>query len=201
MKRIKLIAMIIYSIAALAVSSFAFAAVPVPFGWYLETNFGQAKPLHKNYPGTINNSTEFGFNFNGGYKFNPFISGELGYTNYGNTRIDNSFGNQAAKDSRYAFDIAAKLTLPVWGTGAEIFGKIGAARLVSDLNENDYNAAVSNLVFNTGVHSSIGLYGGAGADFGITQHILANVQWAVSHGNGRTGGMLNLYSGGLSYIF
>jgi opacity protein-like surface antigen len=187
-------------IALAALSSVAIAAMPVPFGWYIEGNVGEAKPLHKYYPGTIKNTHEIGFNFNGGYKFNPFVSGEVGYTNYGATRIDNSFGNQAAKDCRIAFDIAAKLSLPIWGTGAEIFGKLGAGRLMTDLNTNDYNATVNNLQFNTGTHSATGLYAGAGADYSITTHILVNAQWALARGNGRTGD-LNLYSGGLSYIF
>ena len=184
----------------LAASSLSLAAMPVPFGWYLETNFGMAKPLHKTYPGTVENNTEFGFNFNGGYKFNPFVSGEVGYSNYGNTRIDNSFGNQAAKDFSYAFNIAAKLSLPIWGTGAEVFGKLGAARLYSDLNTNDYNASIDNLQFNTGTHSAVGLYAGAGADFAIMPQVIANLQWSLARGNGRTGD-LNLYSGGISYIF
>ncbi len=176
------------------------AAMTVPFGWYLETNQGESIANSKSYPGSSIDRKGYGYNFDGGYKFNPWFSAEIGYSGFANTVIKNSAGAQAAKDEHYSYDISGKLMLPVGGTGAELFGKLGVARVNSNVKVNYANAALNNLTYQSGVHDTTGVYLAAGADYGITPHVLVNVEGACSRGNNKTGN-LYLYSGGLSYIF
>jgi hypothetical protein len=177
----------------------AFAAMPLPFGWYIEGNLGESYATSKSYPtpSTLKKNG-FGGNINGGYKFNPFFAGEIGVTDYAETRINNAAGELAAKDQHYSYDITSKIMLPVGTSGVELFGKIGAARSNSDVTV--YQAAsLNNLVFNNGSHYSTNFYFGAGVDYAILTHLVANLQWAQAQGSNMVGNS-NLYSAGLSWI-
>jgi hypothetical protein len=176
----------------------ALAAMPVPYGWYAEANLGDSKAWNKPYPGSVQR-TGFGYNFDGGYKFNTFVAGEVGISEYAPTRIKNSAGQQAAKDTHYSYDIAGKIMLPFGGLGVEAFGKLGVTRISSDETVNAANAALDGLVFYPGTHYVTGIYMAAGADYANTHHLLVNLQWARARGSNKTGN-LDLYSGGLSYI-
>jgi OOP family OmpA-OmpF porin len=178
----------------------ATAAIVVPYGWYLEANVGASNASDKTYPGNVDN-TGLGESLNLGYKFTPFVAGEVGYANYANSRIKTaSAGTHVAKDRHYSYEIAGKLMLPIGTTGAEVFGKLGVGRINSNVTVMDANAAAAaGYSFNAGTHSANGLYLGAGADYAITPNLLVNGQWARQKGSNNTGD-LDLYSLGLAYI-
>jgi opacity protein-like surface antigen len=182
--------------ACLCVVTVAHAEFSAPHGWYLEGNLGDSKVTGKSYPGNAH-ANGFGFNFNAGLKINPYIAGEIGYTNYAFTRINNYSGQQVAKDQHYSYDVAGKLIMPVGATGFEAFVKAGGAWLQTDLSVNS-SVPLQGLNFNSGTHNTTGLFVGAGVDYTITPHILVNLQWQDARGNSSTGD-LNLFSGGLSY--
>jgi opacity protein-like surface antigen len=176
----------------------ASADFSAPRGWYLEGNLGEAKVYNLNVPGKINNSG-FGVNISGGVKINPYLAGEIGYTNYATTIVKNYTGQQIANVKHYSYDAAARVIMPAGATGAEFFVKVGWAGLNTNLSINN-NVPLDNLTFkNSGNNNTSGIYLGAGVDYTITPHILANVQWAEARGNSSTGN-LSLFSGGLSYI-
>jgi hypothetical protein len=188
------------SIALFTHVNSANAAMTVPFGWYVGTNQGVSRAYNKYYPGGSIQRTGYGFSIDGGYRINLFLAGEIGYSHFAATNINNSAGNQAASDSHYSFDLAGKLILPIGNTGAELYGKLGVARVKSNLGVNAANAAVNHLAFTAGSSCATGVYAAAGAEYSITSHFLANLQWARSQGNRYTGNM-NLSSLGLAYIF
>jgi hypothetical protein len=168
---------------------------------YAEGNAGQSR-VSQGYP-TPSSSTNsgFGWNANGGYKFNPFAAAEVGYTRYADVRVRNSLGTNVASNSHYSYDIIAKGIMPIGTTGAEIFVKAGISRIQSNISITNYAAAAaSGLVFKTGTHISSGVYMGAGGEYSVTPNLLINLQWAKAKGTSSTGDG-NLYSGGLSFIF
>jgi hypothetical protein len=180
--------------------NYAHAAMTVPFGWYIGTNQGVSRAYNKYYPGSSIQRTGYGLSVEGGYKFNLYLAGEVGYSHFAATNIKNSAGNQAASDSHYSLDLAGKLMLPVGDTGAAVYGKVGVARVKSNLGINEANAALNHLTYTAGSSLAVGVYAAAGVEYSITPHILVNGQWARSQGNHYTGNM-NLTSLGLSYIF
>jgi opacity protein-like surface antigen len=194
----RLIALV--SIALCTSVTAAYASMTVPFGLYIGTNQGISRAYNKSYPGSSIKHTGYGFSLEAGYRINLYIAGEIGYSHFAPTTINNSVGNQAASDSHYAFDLAGKLILPIGNTGAEVYGKVGVARVKSNLGVNAANAAVNNLSYTPGSSCATGVYAAGGAEYAITPHFSANLQWARSQGNRYTGNM-NLSSLGLSYIF
>lgn len=196
MKKIRLLT----AVAVLCTSASTFAAMSVPYGWYLEGNAGQSR-ISQNYTNGTADRNGFGWNANAGYKFSPFIAGEVGYTHYADVSIRNTFGSKAASNSHYSYDIAAKGILPVGVTGFELFVKVGAARMNSNLSITSYPAvAVGGMVLDTGTHMTTGWYFGGGGEYSFTPNMLLNLQWARANGSSSTG-TGNLYSAGLSYLF
>ncbi len=188
------------SIALFTPVTTVYASMTVPFGWYVGTNQGISRAYNKSYPGSSVKHTGYGFSFEGGYRINLYLAGEVGYSHYAATQINNSAGNQAASDSHYAFDLAGKLILPFGNTGAELYGKAGVARVKSNLGVNAANAALNHLTYTPGSSCATGVYAAGGVEYAIIPHLLVNLQWARAQGNKYTGNM-NLSSLGLSYIF
>ena len=187
------------SLVVLSMATLTKAAVAVPYGWYVEGNVGKSNASNKSFAGVVKN-TGLGESINLGYKFTTFVAGEIGVANYANTRIESSTGANVAKDRHYSYDIAGKLMLPIGGTGAEVFGKLGIGRINSKVTVTNPSLAAANAyVFNAGTHSANGLYLGAGADYAIMPNVLVNAQWARQRGSNNTGN-LDLYSVGLAYI-
>lgn len=191
------------TLAALActLTSSVFAAMPVPLGWYLEVNGGGSSAQDKNYGnGTTIDRSGWGWNGNIGYKFMPYFATELGYTSYAPSKIKNSsLDTQAAKDTHYSVDLAAKGILPLTNSGAELFAKLGAARLNSHTSVTN-QSAMTGLNFTVGTRNSIGYYLGLGAEYAFMPNFIGVAQWARAKGNSNTGA-LDLYSIGLAYIF
>jgi opacity protein-like surface antigen len=191
---------LLISLALFSFTNLAMAAVAVPYGWYVEGNVGKSNVSAKNYPGKDKNSG-VGASVNAGYKFTPFIAGEIGITHYEDTKILTNTNATVAKDKHYSYDIAGKLMLPVGGTGVEVFGKLGLGRTYSKVRvTNPGLAAVNNMAFDQAAHTTSGLYMAAGMDYAVMPNVLANLQWARQKGSSHSGN-LDLYSLGLAYIF
>lgn len=181
----------------LLLSLSAQAAFPPPQGWYLEGNAGFSTVTSKSYNAPNVRRSGTGWNLNLGYKLTPFFSAEGGYTHYFPTRIYN--GPKLGQDTHYSYDLAAKATLPISDSSVDFFGKLGVARVHSDVQIKN-QALASGLNLNPGGHNVTGLYLALGMEYYFAPSIAANIQWARSHGNNETGD-LNLYAAGLSYNF
>lgn len=182
---------------SLLVSPAAQAAFPPPQGWYVEGNGGYSTVSSKSYDAPNVRRSGSGWNLNFGYKLTTFFSAEAGYTHYFPTRIYN--GPKLGQDTHYSYDLAAKATLPISDSSVEAFGKLGIARVHSDVQISNPTLA-QGLTLNPGANNVTGLYMALGLAYYFAPSIAVNLQWARAHGNGQTGD-LNLYGGGLSYNF
>ncbi len=195
MKRIKLVAVTALSVAAIAGATSSFAAMSLPMGWYVDGNVGSTKTSNTNYGSGISTSSSgLGWNANVGYKFMPYFAGEIGYTKYANAKGKLN-GVSVVRDNHYSYDIAGKGILPIADSGADLFAKLGFARLNSHVT-----ATSSGVSANTGSHSASGLYIGLGGDYNFTPNLAGIIQWARAKGNTSTGN-LDLYSVGIGYTF
>ena len=188
----------IVSAAALSYASQSLAVMSAPDGWYLEANGGSGKLSNKSYPGS-SSSSGIGGNANLGYKFMPYLAGEIGYSLYPNTSIKDSTGTKAGSDRHYSYDVAAKGILPIAGSGAEAFAKLGIGRNVSSVTINN-SAAAAAIGLASSSHSATGLYMGVGMQYYFMPEMAVVGQWQRSQGNSSTGNE-DLLSGGISFIF
>lgn len=198
-KRIKIIVLAVASAAVVSVVTTASAAVPIPFGWYVEGNVGVTQLSHTSYgSGSSVTSKGAGYNINGGYKFSPFFAGEVGVTRYANGTIKNA-GTTAATTKQNSADLAGKGILPITDTGFELFAKVGIAWVRTKMKISNAGAA-NGLTLPSGTTSTSNLFIGLGGDYSITPNLPVNIQWQRARGNNKTG-TLDLYSIGLSYTF
>lgn len=174
------------------------ASSSIPDGWYLEGLVGATHLSDKSYPGSSSTSGAGG-NINLGYKFMPFFSAELGYTQYADTNIKDQFGTKAGTDKHRTYDIAGKGILPISTSGFEMFAKLGVQRTTSKISTADPTAA-SNISLTGTSHSDTSLYLGAGAQYYFIPELAGVLEWARAQNNSKTG-TLDLYSAGLSFIF
>lgn len=195
-KRILLSA--ISGITAFTLSASAFAVSSAPYGWYLEANGGSTSITNKSYPGS---SSESGIGGSAalGYKFMPYVAGEMGYTRYANTSITAANQTKAAYDRHYSYDVAVRGILPAYDTGFEAFAKLGVGRASSSVSIQNVTAA-NSLGMSASSHSATGLYIAAGAQYYFTPELAVVGQWARQQGSSSTGN-LDLTSIGLSFIF
>lgn len=184
--------------AGLLLTTSAFALMSVPCGWYLEANGGSASLSNKSYPGS-SSSSGIGGSANLGYKFMPYLGGEIGYSLYPNTSIKAANGTKAGTDKHYSYDIAAKGILPIAASGLEAFGKVGFNRNVTSMTINN-SAAANSIGLGTGSHSASGLYLGVGLQYYFMPEMAVVAQWARAQGNSSTGNE-DLLSAGISFIF
>lgn len=184
-------------LASLLFSQAVLAAFPPPQGWYIEGNAGLSTVSSKSYNAPNVRRSGMGYNINLGYKLTTFFSAEMGYTHYFPTRIYN--GPKIGQDTHYSYDLSAKATVPISDTSVEAFGKLGVARVHSDVQITNASLA-SGLNLDPGTHNVTGLYMALGLAYYFAPSMAVNVQWARAHGNNQTGD-LNLYAAGLSYNF
>lgn len=177
-------------------TSSARAAFPPPQGWYIEGNAGLSN-TNKSYDAPNVRRSGMGYNVNLGYKLTTFFGGEIGYTHYFPTRIYN--GPKLGQDVHYSYDASVKATVPISDTSAEVFGKLGVARLHTDVQISNTQLA-QGLLLEPGANNVTGLYMALGLAYYFAPSIGVNIQWARAHGNNQTGD-LDLYSAGLSYFF
>jgi opacity protein-like surface antigen len=184
-------------VAVSGLTSTAMATIALPTGWYVEGNAGVTREYSVSYgPGVSNSSNGFSWNANMGYKFMPFFATEAGFTRYADG-VGKYMGVKVADDSHYSLDITGKLILPVAETGLALFGKLGVAWLHSDVNLQNSGGGTS---VRTGSRTGTGFYLGAGAEYSWLPNLAFNLQWQRAKGNQSTG-TLDLYSGGVSYLF
>src|SRR5579862_2390678 len=158
--------LLLTAVGSLVMTSFvhsAHAYMSMPDGWYLEGNVGSSHLSNKSYPGS-SSSSGVGGNANVGYKFMPFVSAEVGYTQYANTSVKDQFGTKAAQDKHYSYDLAAKGILPIAASGFEVFAKLGVQRTSSKVTIQNQTAA-NNIGIAATRHSNTGLYIGAGGEY------------------------------------
>ncbi len=200
-RKVKKIKLLTTAITAICFASPLWAAMPIPAGWYVEGNVGSSRSYNITYiSNTSAGNSGLGWSVNGGFKFLPYTAFEVGYTNYSDANIEYG-GSKVGEDSRYIFDFAGKGILPLFSTGAELFAKLGLARISSTVKvTNNTIVTANNLTAKTGTYVSESLYYGVGADYSITNHLSINGQWTRAQGNSNTG-TLDLISGGLTYIF
>lgn len=195
-------ASIITGLIALPLTTTAFAdcpsgCLPAPCGWYVELNVGYSKISNVNFPGSATNQN-YGGNLNLGYKFMPYFGMELGYTQFGNTKIT-AFNQTVATIKHYAYDLAAKGIIPMGCTGFEFFAKFGVQR-------NNVSVSINNTVAtffhisNSRSKGETGLFLGLGGEYYSTSNMAVVFQWQRTNGNS-TSGVLDLYSIGVNYIF
>lgn len=200
--RKRLIATIMTSIAgglAGLMAAPAMASLSIPNGWYIEGNGGSSKVNDYSTNGHVSNGGGLGWNVNAGYKFMPYLSAEIGYTQYAASKIEDQFGTTAAKNKHYSYDFTAKGVVPIVASGLEAFAKLGIQRSVSSISISDQTAA-NNITLDSSRHSDTGLYMGLGAQYYFTPELAGIAQWARAKNNSNVG-TFDLYSIGLSIIF
>lgn len=188
-------------ISSPAFSETQFWSVPVPQSFYFEGNYGASKVTNVSYPTPTNKNSGTGWNADLGYKFNPYIAVEGGYTRYAAVRLQNSQGTTAAHDNHYVIDVALRGMFLIPCTPVEVFGKIGANRNQENLGSiNNAAAAVDGVTLAGKSSGSFGPYAGLGVDYTFTPYVQGNVQWAQAWGNNTTGN-LSLISAGFTILF
>jgi len=201
MKGLKITALIAMGVATVCVFTSAIAIPSSPAGWYVEGNVGSSRVSNVTYAtGNSIKSSGRAFNINGGYKFTPFFSAEIGYTTYASATASVNNVNVAV-DNHYSYDAAGKIILPFADSGAELFAKLGLAELKSRVKVQDQRYVTANgIIVNSGSRSASGYYFGLGGAYTFWQGIAANGQWQRAKGNSTTGNY-DLFSLGLSYTF
>lgn len=190
----------ITGLLSICATTSVFAVCSLPNGWYLEGNIGGTTFSGQSYPSGISNSTSGkAWNVNGGYKFSPFVGGEVGYTRYAPTRItDPSLApGTLAQVQHVTIDVAAKLMYPIQNTGVEPFAKLGLGNVHSQVNH--IQPPLQGYPLN-GNQNKTGLYWGAGVAYYFTPNFAANLQYAQAKGNSSTG-TPSAYTAGLSFLF
>lgn len=180
----------------------AIAAIPIPRGWYVDGGSGVTRAdADYGEETSVNANTGQRWNVNAGYKLMPYFAFEGGYTRYTNSiiRLLDSF--EVAKVSHYSCDLTAKGIMPLSDTGFELFAKLGAAYIYSNLQLRapDLVAGFADDV-DSGSSSMVGLYIGGGASYWIIPNMSVYAQFARAKGND-TIGNLDMYTGGISYLF
>lgn len=194
----KLLRAVSSTFALLLLAAPAYAVMSLPYGWYLEGNAGSSSLTEKSYPGS-DSSSGVGYNGMVGYKFMPYFAMEAGYSRYPETIIKNGAGNKAGTDRHDSYQITGKGIIPVYESGFELFAKLGATRVASDLKID--NVANANSIGLTGSsHNDINIYFGFGGQYYFMPELAFVAQWQRAVGNSSTG-TLSLFSGGISFIF
>jgi hypothetical protein len=181
--------------------SSANASMPLPVGWYLEGNVGQANVSNITYASnSTNNTTGIAMNANVGYKFMPFFAFEGGYSTYGNTNAE-SYNTKVAKATTQTYDIAGKVMLPIQNSGFEFLAKLGLGRTRTHVtNANPGYATANGITVDAGTDISTSVIYGIGGEYAFSPNFLVNAQWMRADGGTRTGN-LDAYLIGVDYLF
>lgn len=170
-----------------------------PFGWYFDANLGYTKISDIKFNNGSTNNNGFGGNITLGYKFMPYFGLEIGYSKYSNTSIADQSCNKAGELQAYSYDLALKAIMPVYDSGMEIFGKIGAQRTHTRFSiKNLYVANYISMTSHT--ESRNGLYAGLGGQYYFMPEFAVVGQWARAVGNANVG-TWDLYTIGITFIF
>lgn len=157
--------------------------------WFVSGNIGVSHLYDSKTPGTNDsvNQNGPGWDVSGGYQWNSIFGGELGYTQYYNSR--ETAGNfNVANTQHYAVHLAATGRYPLANQWS-VLGKLGVA----------YSYA--NKTFTVGVASSSGAvapYAGIGIAYSMTPRADLTLQCANAFGNSYTGSS-TLFSLGMTF--
>ena len=168
------------ALAVLSLTTSAFAAMSVPFGWYIEGNIGSTHVSNERSAAGANTSNSgIGGNVDLGYKFMPYVGLELGYSQYAGTtyKIMNS---KLATSTNYSYDLAVRGILPVASSGFELFAKLGVGRVATKLSFTNFAHQFG--VGGNSNHSATGLYYSVGAQYYFMPELAVNAQWATAYG-------------------
>ena len=158
--------------------------------WYVSGNLGVSNLHDSATPGTRNSVNENGpgWNVNGGYQFNSMLGGELGYTQYHDSR-ETAGAVVVARTEHYAIDLAAT-------------GRYPLVEKLSALAKLGVAYSYANKVFvasgASGSAGSVSLYGGLGLAYSITPKVDFVAQFAGARGNHLTGSS-DLFSLGFTF--
>lgn len=201
MKKSKKIALYLFNILPIFAATNVFAVSSNPVGWFLDADAGISRVFGESYPGVPQTSSGgSGWSVAGGYKFMPYIAGEVGYSRYADTRLQDSTGVTAARDVRYMVDAAARGILPVTDTGFEFFAKAGLAWINSSIQSIDPTSSIYTTVnAMKGTQTSRSLYWGGGISYFFNSTVSAHVQYAQAQGSSNTGSV-GLTSLGISLL-
>ena len=158
--------------------------------WYVGANLGVSHLYDSRAPRSRDSMNENGpgWNANVGYQFNALLGGELGYTQYHDSR--ETLGTASiAKTEHYGVYLAATGRYPL----------IDKFNLVAKLGVG-YGYANKNFTAATAAKSanSVSPYYGLGVSYSVTPRVDFILQWARLRGNNYTGSA-DLYSLGATF--
>ena len=157
--------------------------------WYVGANIGMSHLHDEKNPGSSNSVDENGPGGSvvGGYQFNSMFGGELGYTDYKNSR-EMAGSTMIAKTEHYAVDLAATGRYPLYNQFSAL-GKLGAAYSYAQKMAISSGSSASA--------NSLSPYWGLGLSYSLTQKVDVIGQFAEAVGNHLTGST-DLWSIGLN---
>lgn len=221
MKQSQLVYGLLPVCSLILLSSSAFAAKSVASAWYIEGNVGattQAQNISI-YGNTIDIGVprKLGYNAIVGYKLSQYFAVEFGYTNYASPNVyeylidgfddDLSGYYKIGNMNNAAYDLAGKFIFPIYDTGLEVFGKLGASYLMSTFTKGnvtdiygDNDEWGENVILIPQSHYSTGLYYGAGFAYYFEPEWAINIQYAQANGTSSTGSY-GLISAGVTALF
>lgn len=159
-------------------------------GWYVAGNLGVSHLYDDNAAGTSNSVDENGPGFDAtlGYQFNRTWGGELGYTQFYNSR-ETSGSTVVARTSHFAVHANATARYPL-AHRLSALGKLGLAY--------SYAQKIFEATGAAGSSGSVSPYLGLGLDYKLTRRADLLAQWSFVRGNNYTGSA-TLYSLGVQY--
>lgn len=188
----KIIASLAFTTAsALCFSAAANAALP---GFYVGGQVGYADTHYST--GDISNVTSASITNTGvagrvfgGYEFTPNWAGELGYTQFSNTKFNNVNGTGVNSHiSQYAVDLAGKGILPL-DNGFALYGKLGGAYVKANGNNG------------IGTTTKINPEVGAGASYDLTPNVPVDISWTHIQKVGGNIPNTDFFAAGIGYNF
>ena len=158
--------------------------------WYVAGNVGVSHLYDNSSPGLTSSVDENGPGWDAtlGYQLNSILGGELGYTQYYNSR-ETSGSTVVAKTTHFATHLNATGRYPLLYKLSAL-GKLGVA----------YSYAQKVFTTSGTAHSSgaVSPYLGLGLDYSITPKVDMLAQWSFVRGNHYTGSS-TLYSLGMAF--
>ena len=126
--------------------------------------------------------SEIGFGIAGGYWFNDFIAAELG-ARFGSgydATVSNNSATVTLETSYNSFSLGGRINYPIGTSGFGLTGKGGFHRWSA---ESDVSGPAGTATLeDDGIH----FYGGIGANYAVTDNILAQGEWTLYSYGGDT---------------
>lgn len=158
--------------------------------WYVAANLGVSHLYDDDAPGSNNSVDQNGPGWDAtfGYQYTPMLGGELGYTQYYNSRETNG-STVLAKTTHFAVHLNAVGRYPIYHR-LDVIGKLGIAYAYAQKIFEASGAA--------GSAGSVSPYLGLGLSYHLTSSVNMLGQWSYLRGNQYTGSN-TLYSLGFEF--